>query len=319
MHLNNMQRWMHSHRFGGADLRAERRTRWVAYVTAVTMIAEIVVGWLSGSMALLADGWHMGTHMFALGIAAFAYYFARKHGDNPSFAFGTGKVGSLAGFTSAILLGIIAVGVVGESVCRLLTPRPIQFTQAITVAFIGLIVNLVCAMLLYDAGSSEHRGEHHHDHNLKAAFGHVLADALTSVLALVALVAVRFWSLGWMDPVVALVGAGLIAVWAVGLLRDTGGTLLDAAVAEAVIARIRVCLESDADSRIADLHVWRVGGNALSVALSIVTHHPRPSEYYRALLKPIPQIAHSTIEVIVVSDTPCLPAEAEQSKAIPRC
>jgi cation diffusion facilitator family transporter len=310
---------MHPHRFGTTAARAERRTRWVVAITAVTMVAEIVVGWLSGSMALLADGWHMGTHMFALGIAVFAFRFARRHRDDPAFAFGTGKVGSLAGFASAIVLGMVALAMVGESISRLVHPTEIRFGQAMVVATVGFVVNIMCAALLHDAGPSAHDHDHDHDHghghahrqdhNLRAAFVHVVADALTSLLAMVALVSVHFWKLQWMDPAVALLGAVMITVWAVGLLRQTSATLLDAGVDAETVSRIKACLEADADNRVSDLHVWVVGRDALSVAVGVVTHYPRPPEHYRNLLAAVPNIKHSTIEVIECEDRPCIPVE----------
>ena len=306
-----MNRWMHSHRFGEPNTRAERRTKWVVGITAATMVVEIVVGWLSGSMALLADGWHMGTHMFALGIAAFAYRFARVHSDDPAFTFGTGKVASLAGFTSAIVLGIVALGMVAESVSRFIEPNEIHFAQAMVVASLGFVVNIVSAILLHEASPHAHAHGHHHDHNLRAAFVHVVADALTSLLAMVALVSVRFLNLRWMDPAVALLGAALITIWAIGLLRESSRTLLDAGVDTDTVSKVRKALESDADNRIADLHVWLVGGNALSVAVSIVTHSPRPSEHYRKLLEVIPEIKHTTIEIITCEDEPCIPTQPE--------
>ncbi len=310
-----MDQWQHAHRFNETDARVERRTRWVVVITAVTMAAEIVAGYLSGSMALLADGWHMGTHMFALGIAVFAYRFARRNSDNPAFTFGTGKVASLAGFTSAIVLGIVALGMVSESISRFVHPADIRFSQAIVVAVIGLIVNLACALLLLDDDHDGHEHGHHHDHNRRAAFVHVAADALTSLLAIAALVTVRLWDLRWMDPAVALLGAALITVWAVRLLRDTSRILLDAGVSAGTLDRIRHCLEADADNRVADLHVWHVGGNALSVAVSLVTHYPRPAQHYRELLQAIREIRHSTIEIISGEGEPCLPlapGEAER-------
>lgn len=307
MHIEHMADWRHAHRFAETDPRIERRMEWVVFLTAATMAAEILTGYLSGSMALLADGWHMGTHMFALGIAVFAGRFARRHKDNPVFTFGTGKVASLAGFTSAVALGIVAFGMVTESIGRLLRPHEIHFAQAMTVALVGLAVNLVCAGLLHDSGLVGATHGRPADHNRRAAFVHVAADALTSLLAVAALVAVRHWGLKWMDPVVALVGAALITVWAAGLLRDTGRVLLDAAVDAGTATRIRECLEADADNRVADLHVWRVGGDALSLAVSVVTHTPRPAKHYLALLRDIPEIRHTTIEVIECGGEPCLP------------
>jgi len=295
--MEQMDRLIHGHRFGGHDDRAESRTRWVVLLTGCTMIAEIVVGWLSGSMALLADGWHMGTHMFALGIAVFAYRFARHNRDNPAFTFGTGKVGSLAGFTSSIVLGLVALAVAWESISRLVRPIEIQFGTAFLVACIGLVVNLASAVMLGSHDEAEHDHDHH-DHNLRAAFLHVVADALTSVLAMVALLGVRFWKMVWLDPVIGLVGAALITVWAVGLLRETSRTLLDAGVDAGTVAEIKARIESDSDSRVSDLHVWSVGGDALSVAVCIVTRNPRPSEHYRDLLSSLPRVKHSTIEVV---------------------
>jgi cation diffusion facilitator family transporter len=299
MHKAQMSSWSHSHQFGEASPSAELRTKWVAVITGFTMAAEIAVGWLSGSMALLADGWHMGTHMFALGIAAYAYRFARVHRDNPAFTFGTGKVASLAGFSSAIILAAVAVGMVTESVSRLISPREIQFGQAMLVAGIGFAVNIASALLLRDNHEHEHHHGHgDHDHNMRAAFVHVVADALTSLLAMVALVAVRFWNLYWMDPGVALLGAALIMIWAVGLLREAGRVLLDAGVDADTVAAIRDAIESDSDNRVSDLHVWHIGSGALSVAATIVTHFPKPPDHYRGLIQSIQQIKHSTIEVV---------------------
>lgn len=309
MHIHEIDKLTHSHRFAEAHTAAERRTIWVAIITAVTMVAEIIVGWLSGSMALLADGWHMGTHMFALGIAAFAYRFARTHSDDPSFSFGTGKVASLAGFTSAIVLAAVAASMVAEAAKRFINPVEIQFSQAMIVASIGFVVNVVSAVLLHGSGHESHDHDHHHDHNLRAALIHVIADALTSLLAMAALVCVYFWNLRWLDPAVALVGAALIAVWAIGLLRESGRTLLDAGVDAATREKIRALLEADSDNRVLDLHVWHVGGKALSVAVSITTHYPRPPEHYRALLATVPDVQHTTIEVVGRTDEPCVPLE----------
>ncbi len=315
MHSTQMQQWTHTHLFSTPDARAECRTKWVVLITACTMVVEITAGWISGSMALLADGWHMGTHMFALGIAVFAYRFARRHRDNPTFTFGTGKVGSLAGFASSIVLGVVALGMIGKSVSRLINPSEIHFGQAFVVACIGFVVNILSAVMLHHSEPNAHDHEHHHDHNLRAAFLHVIADALTSLLAMVALLAVRFWDLQWMDPVIGLLGAALITVWAVGLLRETSRTLLDAGVGPDVRSEIRACLESDSDNRVSDLHVWHVGGEALSVAVCIVTHYPRSPEHYRNLLLSIDQIQHSTIEVIRCEGKPCITTTTEAASS----
>ena len=317
LHTKQLNKWMHDHSFSIQDDRAERRTRWVVLLTAVTMVVEILAGWLSGSMALLADGWHMGTHMFALGITLFAYRFARRHRENPAFSFGTGKVNSLAGFTSAIVLAIVALGMIGESISRLISPIEIYFWQAFSVACIGFVINLVSAWMLHLPGGGGHGHHHeqtndhhnHEDHNLKAAFLHVVTDALTSVLAMVALLAVHFWGLRWVDPAVGIVGALVIAVWAYGLLKETARTLLDAGVELATIDRIKERLEEDADNRVADLHVWSLGGSALSIAVTIVTHNPRPAAHYRQLLDDFPRIQHSTFEVVHCEDEACLQVE----------
>ena len=301
---------MHEHAFDVVDARAERMTRWVVLITGCTMVVEIVVGWLSGSMALLADGWHMGTHMFALGITVFAYRFARHHRDDPAFTFGTGKVGSLAGFTSSIVLGIVAIGMAAESVSRLINPIEIHFGQAFTVACVGFLVNVGSAWLLQQPHSPGRENRHGDDHNLRAAFLHVVADAVTSLLAMVALLGVQFWRLRWMDPVIGLFGAALITAWALGLLRETSRTLLDAGVDTDTVRQIKKCIESDADNRVSDLHVWSVGGSALSVAVSVVTHYPRPSQHYKDLLSSVERIQHATIEVITCQDDPCIPLDA---------
>lgn len=311
---------MHKHSFGDDDARSERRTLVVVLITACTMVVEIAAGWLSGSMALLADGFHMGTHVFALGIAVFAYRFARRHNENPAFTFGTGKVGSLAGFASSIVLGMVAAGMVVESVSRLLHPTEIHFAQAFTVACIGLVVNLLSAAILVPSRGADDDHEHshtnghghhnhHQDHNLRAAFLHVVADALTSVTAIGALVCVRFWGLNWVDPAIGIVGAVVIAAWSAGLLRETGSTLLDAGVDEETVAQIKAAIEADSDNQVSDLHVWSLGGGSLSVAVSVVTHNPRPTAHYRTLLSSFEQIHHSTIEVIACDDRNCAPRQ----------
>ncbi len=311
MHTLHMDQWTHSHQFDAAATRAERMTQWVILLTACTMVVEIVAGWLTGSMALLADGWHMGTHVFALGITVFAYRFARRQSNNPAFTFGTGKVQSLAGFASSIVLGIVALGMAAESIHRLFSQPEIHFRQAFTVACIGLAVNLFSVFMLHqpheDHPHEDDRGHHHHhDHNLRAAFLHVVADALTSLLAMAALLGVRYWNLRWLDPAMGVLGAVLIVVWGFGLLRETARTLLDAGVDPATVDRIRNCLEADADNRVADLHVWTLGGGSLSVAVALVTHSPRPPEHYRQLLATFGEIRHSTIEVIPCPGPSCL-------------
>ncbi len=292
--------WIHSHEFSKVDPRHERRTMMVVVLTAITMIVEVAAGSYYGSMALLADGWHMGTHVLALAIAVFAYRFARHHAVNARFTFGTGKVGVLGGFASATTLAIVALLMVVESIHRLFSHTPIQFNQSILVAVLGLLVNLASAFILesghghHDHGS--HAGHaHKHDMNLRAAYIHVVADALTSVLAIFALLAGKYLGMVWMDPAMGLVGAALIGRWSFGLLHDTGAILLDAAVDEKGVAAIRDAL-GDGD-RISDLHVWKVGPDADAAIISIVTDEPRPASYYKDKLSGIPGLTHITVEV----------------------
>jgi cation diffusion facilitator family transporter len=305
-----VDRWAHPHTFG-ADRAgtAERRTRWVVAVTIVMMIAEIAAGMTFGSMALLADGWHMGTHAAALGIAVFAYAYARGHASDPRYSFGTGKVGALGGFGSAVGLAVVALLVVGESVMRLASPAAIRFNEAIAVAAVGLLVNLACAVLLGDRHEHHHEDEaghvHHHDHNLRGAYLHVLADALTSVLAIVALLAGKALGWTWMDPMMGIVGGLVIARWSYGLLRDTSAVLLDGEVPEERRRQIREAIEQDGDNRVADLHVWRVGPEHLATIVAVVTERPRPPAYYKRLLALHTDLAHLTVEVLPRVDEGC--------------
>jgi cation diffusion facilitator family transporter len=231
MHSHSLEQWQHDHDFHLDSSHGERRTRYVVLLTAVMMVVEIAAGYLYGSMALLADGWHMGTHVAALGISLFAYGYARRHADDPRYSFGTGKVSSLAGFASAVALAVVALMMGAESVQRLLSPQTIHFDEAILVASVGLAVNLLSAWLLRDDHSHHHHGHdephHHHDHNLRAAYLHVLADALTSLLAIVALLCGRALGWVWMDALMGIVGALVIAKWGLDLIRETGGVLLD--------------------------------------------------------------------------------------------
>jgi cation diffusion facilitator family transporter len=283
-------------------------------LTATMMVVEIVAGVWFGSMALLADGWHMGTHVAAFGIALFAYRYARTHADSPRFAFGTGKVSALGGFASAVALVVVALVMAMESVLRMIEPKPIHFNEAIGVAVAGLLVNLVCGLMLHgrlvhgeghDHGHDE-RGHEHQDHNLRAAYLHVLADALTSVLAIVALVFGKYFGWVWMDPAMGLAGAAVITKWSHGLVRDTSGFLLDGAVDGDIKAAIRAAIEGDSDNLIADLHVWHLGPHDLSATLSVVTHHPHPPEYYKRLLSGIRNLSHVLVEVNAVEGRSCL-------------
>lgn len=305
MHLTELHRWKHSHTFGTDQPRAgERRTRWVVALTVTMMVFEIAAGMVFGSMALLADGWHMGTHAAALAVAVFAYVYARRHASDPRYSFGTGKVGALGGFGSAVGLAVVALLVVGESVTRLASPVAIRFNEAIAVAVVGLLVNLFSAFLLGEH-HEHHAGEvHHHDHNLRGAYLHVLADALTSVLAIIALLAGKALGWTWMDPAMGIVGGLVIARWSYGLLRDTSAVLLDSEVPEERRRQICQVIETEGDNRVADLHVWRVGPEHLAAIVAVVTRHPRPPAYYKRLLEPQADLAHLTVEV--------LPCEGEE-------
>ena len=314
---NDAEPLVHDHVFlGAAHDDHARRTMWVVALTALMMIAEIVAGYWTGSMALLADGFHMATHAGALGVSAAAYAYARKHARSSKFSFGTGKVGDLAGFASALVLGDVAVGIGVESVKRLLEPTTVAFGEATIVAVVGLAVNLVSALLLgaghhhhgHDHHGHDHHHEHGHDHehhhghhgvhhsgdnNLRSAYMHVLADALTSILAIVALLAGRMLGWVWLDPVMGLVGAAVIARWAWTLMRDTAGVLLDA-TDEHVAAEVRELLEGPGDARICDLHVWRVGPQAHAAIVSVVGG--LDAAEVRRRLAPVHELAHLTVE-----------------------
>jgi cation diffusion facilitator family transporter len=307
MHTHSLDCWRHSHQFLGRHHdRNERRTWLVVALTAVMMVAEVIGGTIYGSMALVADGWHMSTHAGALTIAALSYRFARRHASDPRFAFGTGKVGELAGYTSAILLALIALLIGYESITRLLSPVPIRFDQAITIAVLGLGINLVSAWLLRDDHGHDHdhganHGHHHHnhhhrDHNLHSAYLHVLADALTSVLAIIALLAGRFYGWVWMDPLMGIVGACVIAAWSWGLVRSSGAVLLDIVPDARLMDDLRQRLEVG-DDRIADLHLWRVGPGHTAAIISVISHQPQSPAVYKARLEGIPGLSHVTVEV----------------------
>jgi cation diffusion facilitator family transporter len=311
MHIYNLDRWQHSHRYEIGSKHGERNTRLVILLTLAMMTVEITAGYLFGSMALLADGWHMGTHAAALGITAFAYYYARRKSDDPNYSFGTGKVGVLGGFASAVVLALIALLMGWESVKRLINPAPIQFNQAIAVAIVGLIVNLVSAWLLQDKPDHSHQHHHphsHRDHNLRAAYLHVLADALTSLLAIIALLTGKIFGWIWMDPVMGIVGGLVITRWSYGLLVDTGKILLDRDVNQKAVDEIRAKLEADSDTRITDIHLWRVGSHHLSAIISLVTHYPKAPDHYKKLLREYDEIVHITIEVNPCEGEPCLTA-----------
>lgn len=294
----------HEHVFlGSGHERNERRTWLVIALTATMMIAEIAAGSLFGSMALIADGWHMATHALAMLIAAFAYVYARRNARNERFTFGTGKLGELAGFASAIILALIALLIGWESILRLGAPVAIDFPQAIAVAVIGLIVNLVSAWLLSDGHHHEHGhepGHHHHhgrDNNLRAAYLHVLADGLTSLLAIFALTAGAFYGWLWLDPAMGIVGALVIARWSWGLIRDAGGVLLDYVPPEEDLPNeIRDALKAEGE-RITDLHVWQLGPGHHGAIVAIASVAPKAPSHYREKLAHIDELSHVTIEV----------------------
>src|SRR5436305_8074805 len=299
MHRTDHSRFRKNHDFVPDFAHAERRTRIVIGIPAVMMIVEITVGLMSRSMALLADGWHMSTHVLAFLITAVAYYLARRHAANVRFSFGTGKVGVLGGFTSAVVLSIIAFLMAAESVRRLFIPLTIHFNEAIGIACVGLLVNLACAALLADRHQDPGgRSAHHHDLNLRAAYLHVLADAFTSVLAITALTGGKFFGWAWLDPVVGIVGSGVVFSWSYALLRDTSGILLDRTPPSSDLPEeIRRAVESDGDSLVTDLHVWQVGTGKFAAIVSIVAHQPKSSDEYRKLLRGHGELVHLTIEM----------------------
>jgi cation diffusion facilitator family transporter len=304
MHTENLTEWAHDHVFEEGSHAAERGARAVMWITAVMMTVEIAAGWWYNSMALLADGWHMSSHALAIGLSAFAYAAARRYARDPRFAFGTWKIEVLAGFTSAVfLMGIAALMVFGSAE-RILSPQPIHYQEAIAIAAIGLIVNLVCAFIL--GGAHHHHGghdDHHHGHdlNLKSAYVHVIADAATSVLAIVALAGGWLYGWSWLDPAMGIIGAIVVAVWAKTLITETGKVLLDREMDHPVVEEIRQAIETGAtagDTRIVDIHVWRVGKQSYSCALSVVTHDSTLTpKKLRDQIAVHEEIVHSTIEI----------------------
>jgi cation diffusion facilitator family transporter len=302
MHAESMNGWTHNHVFLGTHHRRnERRTRIVIALCGAMMVAEIGGGILFRSMALVADGLHMSTHAAALLIAATAYAFARRRANDGRFTFGTGKFGDLAGFTSAIVLAMIALLIAWESVGRFINPLPIAFNEAIPIAALGLGVNLLSAWLLRDEHDLDHQKyghDHHHsrDLNLRAAYVHVLADAAVSILAVVGLVIAREVGWLWIDAVMGIIGAAVISNWALGLIRDAGSVLLDIRPDAELVRSVRECLERGSD-RVADLHLWRVGPGHNAVVATIVSHEPQAPNFYKGRLANFPGLSHVTIEV----------------------
>lgn len=316
MKTDDFSPWQHHHVFDQSNPMAERGTRAVMLITAVAMVIEIVAGWWFNSMALLADGWHMSSHTVAIGVSAFAYAAARRYARDPRFAFGTWKIEVLGGFASAIFLLGVAVFMVVASVERVFSPQPIQYQEAIAVAVLGLLVNVVCAVIL---GKAHHHGHgHHHDHggahtheahtdlNLKSAYLHVVADATTSVLAIVALLGGWVYGWSWLDPLMGIVGAVLVAYWAKGLIAETSRVLLDREMDHPVVGEIRDAIEGGSDAhgtRLTDLHVWRVGKQAFACAISVATHDlDLAPDQLRKRLAVHEEVVHATIEIHHLSD-----------------
>jgi cation diffusion facilitator family transporter len=295
----SVEDWRHSHVFDEGNPLVERNTRWVVVLTALMMVAEIFGGWMYNSMALLADGWHMSSHALALGLSVLAYGAARRFAHGKRFAFGTWKIEVLGGYTSAVFLVGVAGLMLYQSAERLISPTPIHFDQAIAIVMVGLLVNLVCAWLLKDGHAHQHGHEnHYHDLNLRSAYVHVVADAATSVLAILALFGGKLWGANWLDPVMGIVGAGLVAVWAYGLLRDTGRVLLDAEMDAPVVAEIyEVIAASPVKAEITDLHVWRVGKGKYACMLSLAVQGDATPDEFREQLSIHEELVHVTVEV----------------------
>ena len=338
MHTETIAKWQHTHIFGQDQIRAgERRALLVIIITSLMMVAEIITGLAFGSMALFADGIHMGSHMVGLGISFLAYIYARRHAYDQQFSFGTGKVNALAGYSSAIFLIVIALYMGYESIIRFVQPVKIEYNQAILVAIIGLVVNGASMLILGERGHThtkndeplhdhadqvhEHEHEHNHehdhehvhehaeithkkgaDHNLKSAYLHVLTDALTSVLAVIALLGAKYLQLNWMDPLMGIVGGVLVIRWSAGLLQGTSRVLLDYQIPHAVQKRITGILESFKDTRVSDMHIWSIGPGIYSSEIGIVTKYPEPPGTYKALIPSDTGVVHTTIEIHMCVD-----------------
>lgn len=301
-------RFQHTHQFNEGNPLAEKNTLRAVVITAVMMVIEIVGGYVYNSMALLADGWHMSSHALALGVSAGAYALARRLANDRRFAFGTWKIEVLGGYSSALLLAVVAVLMLVQSVEHLLSPAPIHYDEAIPIAAVGLLVNLLCAWLLKDGHhhghdhghdhSHGHTAHHQHDLNLRSAYVHVMADAATSVLAILALVGGKYLSIRWLDPVMGIVGAMLVAQWAVSLIRQSGRILLDADMDAPVVEEIRRVVATQLPgSAISDLHVWRVGKGRYACILSLVTNEPLAPATVRGHLAIHEELAHITVEI----------------------
>ncbi|MDD1620023.1 MAG: CDF family Co(II)/Ni(II) efflux transporter DmeF [Methylococcaceae bacterium] len=308
MHEHQLSNWQHSHNFARINRKGESRTKWVLFLTFTTMLVEIIAGMQFHSMALLADGWHMATHVVAFMIAIFAYRYSRIHETDHTFAFSPAKVSILGGFASSIALAMVALVMAVESFERLIRPEAIRFDEAILIAVVGLVVNLLSALLLRDHHHHEHPHDHdhddhnhdhhhHHDHNLRAAYLHVMADALTSVLAIVALLAAKYYGWNWLDSTMGFVGAAIILAWAWGLITETSPILLDQSVDEHYKQAIQDALEEDGECRVSDLHIWRLGPSHHAAIVVIVSQFPKPPNHYKALLASFVNLDHITVEV----------------------
>lgn len=309
MHKHSLEKGQHNHDFALSHEKGEKRTKQILIITVIVMAMEIMAGMAYGSMALLADGWHMGTHAAAFAITIFAFHYSRKHADNIDFSFGTGKVSVLGGFASAVALALVALFMGIESIGRFFDPHAIRFNEAIAVAVLGLVVNLFCAFLLH--GNHSHQGNNqghthggddeghrHHDHNLRGAYLHVLADALTSVLAIFALSMGKFLGWNWLDPSMGIVGALVITRWSYGLLRETSSVLLDKNIDQKRMKEIRETIEADADNRVSDMHIWKVGPRDYAAIISLVTDSPASIDHYQKILAGFEELSHLTIEVV---------------------
>ncbi|MDN3405735.1 MULTISPECIES: CDF family Co(II)/Ni(II) efflux transporter DmeF [Pseudoalteromonas] len=302
-----VEKWGHTHHFAIDTAQSEKKVTIVFAITTLTMVIEIVAGTWFGSMALLADGWHMFTHSAAFAVSIFVYWYSKKHRSNREYSFGVGKVNTLGGFASAVALGTVALMMIVESVSRLFSPQAIRFDEAIGVAIIGLIVNVVSAVLLHD-NHHHHGQEHHkhtdedhshdhHDHNLKAAYFHVLADTLTSVFAIVALVSGKYFNWLWADALMGIVGAIIITKWAYKLLTDSSNILLDKAASEPIANKIVSCTEEDGVSVVTDLHLWKLSSKHLSAIVSVATPLEKTPDDFKDIIRRHIDLSHLTIEV----------------------
>jgi cation diffusion facilitator family transporter len=314
MHTKDISPYQHSHIFSLTEGKAERRTFWVVVLTLAMMSVEIIAGWLYHSMALLADGWHMSTHALALTISLLAFIFARRHASDRSYTFGTWKLEVLGGFTSGIILGFVGLFMGYVSIIRFFQPLEIKYNEAILIAVIGLAVNVLSMLLLnikkeghhhHHHDHDDHEHGHHHEHenlNMKAAYIHVLADAMTSVFAIFALLGGKLMGWNWLDPMMGIAGAFLVIRWTYSLLKETGVILLDKEVGDSVSGKIKKLIESDSDTRISDLHVWKVGMNKYACIVSIIASNPRDLKYYKDILGAQSEIVHLTVEISKCED-----------------